>query len=244
MVIAAAAVTAAVTIGSTAYAASEASAAADKTASATRRAATTQAEAAQYATDIQNQQFQQTRGDLAPYRDIGREAIYKLHNQVIGTGSTFGDVEKDQFSLAKFQEDPGYQFRLQQGQQALERSASARGGIIGGRALKDLTAYGQGQGAQEYGAAYQRYNADRDRVFNRLSALAGLGQTATTTTGAIGAQAASQAGEYQTQAGNARASGYIGEANAYNVASQQRVQAVGAGAQALGTLARSYGAGA
>ena len=62
--------------------------------------------------------------------------------------------------------DPGYQFRLKQGQQALENSASARGTLRGGAQLKALTDYSQGAASQEYQNAYNRsrdvYNAAVD----------------------------------------------------------------------------------
>src|SRR3990167_9690943 len=50
-----------------------------------------------------------------------------------------------------FEQDPGYQFRLQQGEQALGRSAAARGGRLGGAQLKALADYGQGMASQEFG---------------------------------------------------------------------------------------------
>ena len=45
--------------------------------------------------------------------------------------------------------DPGYQFRLQQGQEALERSGAARGVTRTGGTLKDIVDYGQRAASQE-----------------------------------------------------------------------------------------------
>lgn len=53
-------------------------------------------------------------------------------------------------------EDPGYQFRIGQGERALEQSAAARGVLNTGGTLQDLIQYGQSAGAQEYGSAYAR----------------------------------------------------------------------------------------
>ena len=50
-----------------------------------------------------------------------------------------------------FQQDPGYQFRQQQGEQAINRSAAARGGRLGGRTLQELSNFNQGLASQEYG---------------------------------------------------------------------------------------------
>ena len=52
--------------------------------------------------------------------------------------------------------DPGYQFRLQQGQEALERSGAARGVTRTGGTLKDILDYGQRAASQEYGNVYNR----------------------------------------------------------------------------------------
>ncbi len=52
---------------------------------------------------------------------------------------------------AGFQADPGYQFRLQQGEEAINRSAAARGGRLGGATLKALSEYNQGLASQEFG---------------------------------------------------------------------------------------------
>jgi hypothetical protein len=64
-------------------------------------------------------------------------------------------------------EDPGYAFRLKEGQKALDRQAAARGGLISGGALKAAARYGQEMGSQEYGNAYNRaltrYNAGVNR---------------------------------------------------------------------------------
>ena len=60
------------------------------------------------------------------------------------------------FGAGDYQADPGYAFRLSEGQKALERSAAARGGLISGGALKAATKYGQDMGSQEYGNAFNR----------------------------------------------------------------------------------------
>lgn len=52
--------------------------------------------------------------------------------------------------------DPGYRFRMQQGQQALEQSAAAKGTLRGGATMKALQDYAQNVGSQEYQNAYAR----------------------------------------------------------------------------------------
>lgn len=111
--------------------------------------------------------YQQARTDLKPWMEAGAKALGDMQG---------ADYMKD-FSMADFQQDPGYAFRMQQGQQALERSAAAKGGLNSGGTLKALTQYGQDMGSQEYGNAYNRFNADRDRRFGRLSNISGMGQS-------------------------------------------------------------------
>lgn len=102
-----------------------------------------------------------------------------------------------------FYKSPGYNFRFDEGQRAVSRGASARGRRLGGAHERELIRYGQGVASSEFNA-----------YANRLSSIAGLGQTSTAQTGQFGAQAAGQAGQYQQNAGTARGSGYVGVANA------------------------------
>jgi len=52
--------------------------------------------------------------------------------------------------------DPSYLFRVKQGQDALERSASARGVLRTSGTLKDILDYGQEAASQEYGNIFNR----------------------------------------------------------------------------------------
>ena len=141
----------------------------------------------------------------------------------------YGSASKP-FSMGDFQADPGYQFRMQQGQQALERSAAARGGLLSGRAGKDMTNYAQGAASQEYGNVYNRkfneFQTNRSNQLNPLQSLAGMSQTASgamsNAAGNYGSNVgnnltntANQVGNNMMGAGNARASGYVGSANAW-----------------------------
>jgi len=53
-------------------------------------------------------------------------------------------------------DDPGYQFRMNEGMKAINASAAAKGGLQSGAALKAAQQYGQGLASQEYGASYGR----------------------------------------------------------------------------------------
>lgn len=126
----------------------------------------------------------------------------------------FGSLLR-RFSMDDYLEDPGYQFRLDQGEQAINRAAAAAGRYDSGRALKDLTEFNSGLASQEFGNAYNRWNNDMSNIFNRLSGVAGTGQQAVNTLSSLGQSTANNISDLQTQGGNARASGYVGQANAW-----------------------------
>jgi hypothetical protein len=179
------------------------------------KAAKAQENAANLASQTELEQYYQNREDMQPWREAGQGALKQL---TAGT-AVGGDFNRD-FTLADFTRDPGYDFRMQQGQQALERSAAARGGVLGGAALKGITRYGQDFASGEYQNAYNRFNNDRTQRFNRLASIAGVGQTATRDVAQQGAQVASNVGSNIIGAGNAQASSYVGQGNAISGAAQ------------------------
>ncbi len=119
----------------------------------------------------------------------------------LGTGFT-GQVDLTQ--------DPGYAFRMSEGMKALERSAAARGGLLSGSMLKGAQRFGQDLASQEYQNAYNRALTQ----YNTTAALAGVGQTATNQLSGAAGQYGQNAAEAIQNAAAARASGYVGGANA------------------------------
>lgn len=188
-------------------------------ANAAQSAADTSAGATKYAADIQKQIYDQTRADQTPWREAGANSLAQL---VSGTGAN-GEYLRP-FSMADYTADPGYKFRLAEGQKALDRSAAARGGLQSGAALKAAARYGQDYGSNEYQNAYNRYQSNQSNKFNRLASLAGVGQTANnalqqagqnyaTGVGGLTMANADTAGNAALAAGNARASMYGGIGN-------------------------------
>jgi hypothetical protein len=207
---------------------------------ASSRAANAQTQASDAANQTQLEMFYQNRDDAQPWRDAGTQALSRMS---AGTAPG-GDYMRD-FTLADFQRDPGYLFRMQQGQQGLERSAAARGGLLSGGTGKALQRYGQDYASGEYSNAYNRFKTDRDTRFNRLASVAGVGQTATRDVANMGTSTANSVAENQIGAGNARAAATVGGANAFGTAANQignyfqMRQFLGGGSQA----APSYGGG-
>lgn len=172
--------------------------------SAAKSAASTQAAAADRAAQLQNEQFQQTRQDQMPWLKAGEQALNKLIPM----------TDYTKFGMDQFTADPGYAFRLSEGQKALDRSAAARGGLISGGALKAAQRYGQDMGSQEYMNAFNRYQTERSAALNPLQSLAGVGQTAATNLGTMGAANAANVGNLITGGAAARGAGQVGAANA------------------------------
>jgi hypothetical protein len=183
--------------------------------SAAKGAAKTQAAAADRAAELQNEQFQQTRQDYAPYREAGYNALAELQRTAGNVPGAF------KFGAGDYQADPGYAFRLSEGQKALDRQAAARGGLISGGALKAAQRYGQEMGSQEFQNAYNRaftgYGTEvarENQLYNRQAALAGIGQTATGQVAQAGQNYANTAGNLITGGAAAQAAGQVGQANA------------------------------
>lgn len=203
---------------------------------------------------LQREMFNKNVELQQPAIDAGNTSRNRLM-QLLGLsagGADNGSLMRD-FSMADFQADPGYQFRQDQGQQALERSAAARGGLMSGAALKDTARFSQGLASQEYQSAFDRFSTNRAGKMNPLLSLAGSAQTASGALGAAGqnfansagnalGQYAATAGQNMTGAGNARASGYMGAANAISSGIGQAYNGYQQN-QLLGMLNKNQGAG-
>ena len=182
-----------------------------------KSAAKTQAQAAAQAQASQERAFERQIELQEPFRQAGLTAQEQIM-QLLGIGGDkaaqgYGSLAKP-FGTEQFQQDPGYAFRQAEGMKALERSAAARGGLLSGGTLKGIQRFGQDLASQEYGNAFNRYQTERAARLNPLQSLMGAGQSsANTLTGAAGQLGQGQA-QSQLAAGQARASGYVGSANA------------------------------
>lgn len=186
---------------------------------AANKAAKAQANAANQATGAQMAMFNQTRQDNMPWMQAGQgglNALMQLYGMQSDGNGGYTQSSDPQAAMRMLQQDPSYQFRLQQGQGALENSAAARGGLMSGNMLRALSDYGQNTASMEFG-----------NVANRLAGLAGVGQGAAQYIGSAGQQTGQALANNAIMAGQARASGYTGMANALN-------NAVGQGAMLYG----------
>ena len=182
-----------------------------------KSAANAQTQAAQEANAAQERMFQKQIELQEPFRQGGLTAQNQLM-QLLGIGGDqnapgYGSMAQP-FGTQQFQQDPGYAFRQSEGMKALERSAAARGGLLSGGTLKGIQRFGQDLASQEYQNAFNRYQIERSARLNPLQSLMGSGQSATNVlTGAAGQMGQNEATNLY-DAGAARASGYVGSANA------------------------------
>lgn len=174
-------------------------------ANASRSAARTQAASADRASDVQERMFERQVELSEPWRQAGETALNKLVPLA---------TEYTPFGMEQFQADPGYAFRMGEGMKALERSAAARGGLLSGSMLKGAQRFGQGLASDEYTNAFNRYQTERQARLQPLQSLAGVGQTTAQQIGQAGMQTAQNIGQTQMAGAAARASGYVGAANA------------------------------
>jgi len=151
--------------------------------------------AQQRATDSANStlrgMYDQQRADMEPWRQAGSQAL--------------GQMQGD-FMANWQQQDPGYQFRMNEGMKAINSAAAARGMGNSGATMKALTKYGQDYASNEYDKAY-------NRNFNRLSTLAGFGSQASNTNVNSAGNYGSQVAGNAIGMGNASASNQIAGAN-------------------------------
>ncbi len=188
------------------------------------------------ATQLQREMYNTSRADMAPWRDVGGQGLYTLadlmgiqatdkNGNLIPMSDKFGYLTKP-FDYNNWK-DPGYDFRFNQGVQAMDRSASAKGNLFSGGYNKALTQYGQDYGSNEFMNAYNRYANDQNNLYNRYAGVSGTGQTASSqmgnwgmnsasTIGNMGMTGAQNAGNAYQNAAAATASGYANIGNAVN----------------------------
>lgn len=172
-------------------------------------------------------QLAQQREDSKDYRAAGTQSLKQLM-----AGTAPGGEFAQEYKRNAFTEDPGYQFRLSEGEAGIDRQAAANGSKYSGAVLKALSRFNSGLASQEYGAydarenqQQQLFEGSKTNRFNRLSSLAGVGQTANQALANNGQQVNSniaqlgnanetRVGNHLTDAAEARASGYVATGNA------------------------------
>ena len=211
----------------------------DKTLAAQQAAAASGNAAAAAALDkqlaLQRELYNRQVELLSPYTKAGETGQNRLMDLLGLSGNVnapgYGSAAKS-FSAQDMEQDPGYAFRLAEGQKAIERSTAARGGLQSGAALKAAARYGQDMGSQEYANAFNRFMTQRQSQLGNLQSLQSVGQASAagqaTAAGSL-SQAGSQAyGNYGATQGQIAAQQGAGATAAYAGSSQARQSAYGA----------------
>lgn len=104
---------------------------------------------------------------FTPAAPFQAPAPYTPPVSYVPTQFNYGDFQAP--TLADAQNQPGYQFGLQQGQDALQNSAAARGLLRGGGTLKDLFNYTNSAAEQNYGNVFNQdlttYGTNRSNAY-------------------------------------------------------------------------------
>jgi len=148
------------------------------------------------AANHQTSGMRDAQSQLNPYMETGKQANTQLANS-LSSGALGGN-----FTTGDFKTDPGYQFRLAEGEQALGRKQSAGGNYFSGQALKEAQQFGQGLADQTYNDAYNRWLQQQQNTYNMLS-----GQSAQ------GLGAATNYGDYSARIGDTMANATIAKEN-------------------------------
>lgn len=200
-------------------------------AGAEKYAAQLQQQEANNALDFQKQEFNTTQANEAPWLKAGQGALSNLQAILAQPGQGWNQTFTAP-TIQQAEQQPGYQFQLQQGEGALANMFAGRGDAGGGNEGEALTKYAEGAGQSDYNNVYnqafqqylQNYGQHNDQL-NRLFSLSGLGQSTATnlaqqgqnaanTTANIDLTSGAQIGQDLGNAATATASGYTALGNA------------------------------
>lgn len=183
------------------------------------QAAKLEADATRESTRVWEEHQAQVREDFKPWREAGLQALSQIQQ-----GYEDGSWENGLWKSPTEQDlkfDPGYNFRLKEGNKALLRSQNARGGVSNAASIKAGQRWNQGNASAEYGNAYSRALTEygkkeqaRSNLFTRLNQTSGDGANATAQVTATGNQATSNIGNNIIKGASSLAKGKIGAANA------------------------------
>ena len=163
--------------------------------SAADKAANAQGDAANKAIELQKATIAQARLDSAPWLEAGKKALGQYMGELGMGGAGF---------TSQFTKTPGYDFQVQEAEKGALNHLGALGMKNSGAALQALTKLRSGLASQEHG-----------NYLARISGLAGVGQNQVNQNNSASMNSALSQGQLMQDAGAARASGYVGGANAW-----------------------------
>lgn len=207
-----------------------------KQADAAKKAAQLQADATNRATDLQASEFNRVQQNERPFLEAGYGALDQIQSRLPELTEGFDPAKAGLPSAFSFdpslvENDPAFKFAVEEGTKALQRTAAARGNLLGGATQKAVGSFVAGTADQFYNAdmdaaarvyqqnysnAFSTFNSNQNNIFNRLAAIAQGGQGGIQQVNSAGQTFANNAGANMIGAGNAGAASIIAGANAAN----------------------------
>ena len=166
--------------------------------------------------------YEKSEGYQNPYLKAGEQSIGQL-----STGTAQGGEFNRPYTISDFAKDPGYDFRMREGQRAVDRSAAARGGALSGSAIKANQEFGQGLASQEYQSAFSRYQSDLANRYNRLSDVASRGQRSADVMTQTTTEYGDRLADNNINRGNVNAAKEVAYGKNFTQANNQAANAVG-----------------
>jgi hypothetical protein len=167
--------------------------------------AATQGRAMDRAQEEYNKYYGEAKGYQDPYSKMGMENTKKMNDMV--NQDAFTDKEK-----FNFQQDPGYQNQLAQGNQSIQQNAGTMGNLFSGATMKALTKYGSNLANQQYQQAYGRYVDQRNfnqqnlnNQYGRYNNLSNMGINAANNLTNLTSEAGTQNAGFELGRGNIQA---------------------------------------
>lgn len=179
------------------------------------RASRRQRRAIREANALDEQRYAEFEEMMTPFLEQGADAWQQYTQMVLSGDMDYPDVP----DYTGFEGDPGRDFRIRQGETAVNRNAARRGRAFSPATDKALMRFNQDYASNEFnnyaGREDRRFSNSmllRDRQLNRIAGVADTGQNAALTLGTSRMGLSNRA----VSAGNVSAAGTMAQTNAVN----------------------------
>lgn len=166
--------------------------------------------------------------NFQPYLNAGSNATGMLSDMMSRPGEGLLTPWTNTFKAPTAEEaaqTPGYQFQLQQGENALQNSAAGKGNLLTGRTLADSNTFAQGLASsnyndvfnhalEQYQSSYNTFLNNQNNTYSRLLGMSGQGLTAAGGAGNLISGIGGDIASLYSAQGSAAAGGTMGSANA------------------------------
>jgi hypothetical protein len=191
------------------------------------KGAQTQADAANRASDLQYQMFETQNEQQKPYREAGYQALKDIASRQDYFTTPGGTLKPFTAADLKSNLAPNYEFMKNQGLGAITQNVNVGGG--GSNVDIARTKFAEDYASNAYQNALSNYvtqqqigfgqgQTNQTNIFNKLAAIAGIGQTSLGSTGNQSVAAGESIGNMMSNAGTAIGAGQVAQGNIYGSA--------------------------